>query len=60
MMRRVAQYLLLLGLLAPCVEAFYLPGAAPHNYEAGERVELFVNALAPIIGKANNAKLVHT
>ena len=46
------------GLLAACVDAFYLPGAAPHDFHSGERVDLFVNALTPMIGNANNSKLV--
>ncbi|KAH9166904.1 endosomal P24A protein [Lactarius sanguifluus] len=29
------------------VHAFYLPGAAPHDYREGEKVDLFVNALTP-------------
>ena len=47
-----------LGLLAGRVTAFYLPGAAPHDFQSGERVEVFVNALTPMIGTADNAKLV--
>jgi transmembrane 9 superfamily protein 2/4 len=31
--------------LAPTGTAFYLPGVAPYNYEAGERVEIRVNKL---------------
>ena len=50
--------LLLLSLISTGVNAFYLPGAAPHDFQQGERVELFVNALTPIIGSTNNAKLV--
>ncbi|TFY72210.1 hypothetical protein EVG20_g787 [Dentipellis fragilis] len=39
------------------VNAFYLPGAAPHDYKDGEKVDLFVNALTPMLGGADNAKL---
>ncbi|KAH8119533.1 Nonaspanin [Phellopilus nigrolimitatus] len=56
-MRRFAANLVFVGLLSTCVDAFYLPGAAPRDYQAGERVELFVNALTPMIGAADNAKL---
>jgi transmembrane 9 superfamily protein 2/4 len=38
--------------------AFYLPGAAPHNYAKGERVDLFVNALTPMLPGTDDAKLV--
>lgn len=48
----------LVGQLASVVDAFYLPGAAPHDYHDGERVDLFVNALTPMIGNSDNAKLV--
>jgi transmembrane 9 superfamily member 2/4 len=41
-----------------CAKAFYLPGAAPHNYAFGEKVDLFVNALTPMISGSDNAKLV--
>lgn len=46
-------------LLALRSDAFYLPGAAPHDYHQGDRVELFVNALTPMSGSTGNAKLVH-
>lgn len=45
-------------IVASCADAFYLPGAAPHDFLAGERVELFVNALTPMIANVDNAKLV--
>jgi len=38
--------------------AFYLPGAAPRDYRDGEKVELFVNALTPMLASTENAKLV--
>ncbi|KAL0955960.1 hypothetical protein HGRIS_002142 [Hohenbuehelia grisea] len=37
--------------------AFYLPGAAPRNYHIGDKVELFVNALTPMLSGSDNAKL---
>ncbi|EMD37390.1 hypothetical protein CERSUDRAFT_114062 [Gelatoporia subvermispora B] len=40
-----------------CAQAFYLPGAAPHDYAAEENVSLFVNALTPMLGSSDNAKL---
>lgn len=53
---------LLLGsiLLLPVigVSAFYLPGAAPRNFEQGEQVDLFVNALTPMLSGKDNSKLV--
>ena len=42
------------------VHSFYLPGAAPHDYEEGEKVELFVNALTPMLSGSDDAKLVST
>ncbi|KAH9070708.1 hypothetical protein EDB83DRAFT_2367754 [Lactarius deliciosus] len=41
--------LVLVALVTPLVpvHAFYLPGAAPHDYIEGEKVGLFVNALFP-------------
>ncbi|KDR75868.1 hypothetical protein GALMADRAFT_68960 [Galerina marginata CBS 339.88] len=44
--------------LLPDVRAFYLPGAAPHNYAKGDNVDLFVNALTPMRSAAND-KVVH-
>lgn len=38
------------------IQAFYLPGAAPHNYAKGDKVELFVNALTPM--RSTNDKVV--
>jgi hypothetical protein len=46
---------LLTSLLAS-VNAFYPPGAAPHDYASGEKVDLFVNALTPTL--PSGAKLV--
>lgn len=48
-----------LVVLSPlCVNAFYLPGAAPHNYAQGEHVKLFVNALTPMLSGHQDSKLV--
>ena len=44
----------------PYIYAFYLPGAAPHNYIEGEKVDLFVNALTPMLSGAKSAKIVCT
>jgi transmembrane 9 superfamily protein 2/4 len=41
-----------------CTKAFYLPGTAPHDYVHGEQVDLFVNALTPMISGSDDAKLV--
>ncbi|KAJ7579168.1 endosomal P24A protein [Mycena floridula] len=38
-------------------QAFYLPGAAPRNYELHEQVPVFVNALTPSLSTADDAKL---
>lgn len=57
-MRRLALHLALAVLLSTDAQAFYLPGAAPHNFQDGERVEVFVNALTPMIGATENGKLV--
>ncbi|KAJ3489286.1 hypothetical protein NLI96_g2208 [Meripilus lineatus] len=46
----------ILTLLAS-TNAFYLPGAAPHDYKKGEQVKLFVNALTPMLPGTDNAKL---
>lgn len=37
--------------------AFYLPGAAPTNYNKGERVEVLVNALTPMLTGSDDLKL---
>jgi len=39
-------------------QAFYLPGAAPHDYKVAEKVDLFVNALTPMLSGSDDAKLV--
>ncbi|KAJ7346662.1 Nonaspanin TM9SF [Mycena albidolilacea] len=44
-------------LFAATARAFYLPGAAPHNFLEGDDVPLFVNALTPMLTGSDNAKL---
>jgi transmembrane 9 superfamily protein 2/4 len=47
-----------LALLLPlCANAFYLPGAAPKDYTRGESVNLFVNALTPMLSGHDDSKL---
>ena len=43
-------------LAVPWARAFYLPGSAPRDYSFNEKVDVFVNALTPVIGP--QAKLV--
>ncbi|KAF9465037.1 Nonaspanin TM9SF [Collybia nuda] len=44
-----------IAFLSPiCIQAFYLPGAAPHDYVVGQQVDLFVNALTPMLISKNN------
>ena len=52
--------LLFLGcaLLVSNAAGFYLPGAAPHDYKPGEKVDLLVNALTPMLANEEHAKLV--
>ncbi|OCB88484.1 Nonaspanin [Sanghuangporus baumii] len=56
-MRLAAFVLVFASLASTGINAFYLPGTAPRDYQEGERVELYVNALTPIIGSTDNAKL---
>ena len=46
------------ALLVNNVAGFYLPGAAPHDYTPGEKVDLLVNALTPMLANEEHAKLV--
>ncbi len=61
-MARLSRGLSILGIavlaLLSTADAFYLPGAAPHDYQSGEKVALLVNALTPMIAGYDNAKLV--
>lgn len=50
----------LLPTLLTCTNAFYLPGAAPHDYHEGEPVRLLVNALTPMLAGSDNAKIVRS
>jgi len=47
-------------LLPLCANAFYLPGAAPHDYTLGEKVNVFVNALTPMLSGHDDSKLVRS
>ena len=49
---------LVFALLFQVSNAFYLPGTAPHDYVTGEKVQLFVNALTPMLPSTDDAKLV--
>ncbi|KAJ7188196.1 hypothetical protein C8R46DRAFT_13709 [Mycena filopes] len=49
--------LLLPLFFAAKARAFYLPGAAPHNFIRGDQVPLFVNALTPMLTGSDDAKL---
>ncbi|OJA11697.1 hypothetical protein AZE42_02099 [Rhizopogon vesiculosus] len=59
-MRSTSRYLLggvLLACLPSATNAFYLPGAAPHNYEQGDPVNVYVNALTPMLTGSDDSKL---
>ncbi|KAG9298808.1 hypothetical protein G9A89_015829 [Geosiphon pyriformis] len=45
-------FIILIFALSTSTLAFYLPGVAPHDYLEGDRVELYVNSLTPIISSA--------
>jgi transmembrane 9 superfamily member 2/4 len=53
-----ARLLVSLLALSLLTNAFYLPGAAPHNYADGDKIELYVNALTPMLAGNDDAKLV--
>jgi len=53
-----AKSLITLLVFSLSANAFYLPGAAPHNYRQGEKIELYVNTLTPILSANDDAKLV--
>ena len=48
------------ALLVNNVAGFYLPGAAPRDYQPGEKVDLLVNALTPMLANEEHAKLVRS
>ncbi|KAG1751581.1 uncharacterized protein EDB91DRAFT_1243827 [Suillus paluster] len=59
-MRGNGSYLLgsaLLVFLPSVSNAFYLPGAAPHNYKQSDPVNVYVNALTPMLTGTDNSKL---
>ncbi|KAG1870146.1 hypothetical protein DFJ58DRAFT_764882 [Suillus subalutaceus] len=47
----------ILALLPSAANAFYLPGAAPHNYVLRDPVDVYVNALTPMLAGSDNSKL---
>ncbi|KAI0093045.1 Nonaspanin [Irpex rosettiformis] len=47
----------LVATLFSSASAFYLPGAAPHDYHEGDQVQLYVNALTPMLADYDNAKI---
>lgn len=59
-MKKCHSFLLGSILLLPAVSvsAFYMPGTAPRNFEKGEQVDLFVNALTPMLTGKDESKLV--
>ncbi|KAI3619002.1 endosomal p24a protein [Moniliophthora roreri] len=56
MFARITLAIVALSLVTPAF-CFYLPGAAPRNYGPGEKVDLFVNALTPMLAGSDNGKL---
>lgn len=46
--------------VSPLASAFYLPGAAPTNYQDGDPVQVFVNALTPMLTGSDDPKLVRS
>ncbi|KAI9297566.1 hypothetical protein K502DRAFT_323171 [Neoconidiobolus thromboides FSU 785] len=48
---KLKNLVLSLLVVVPSANAFYLPGLNPQNYKEGDKVELVVNALQPIISK---------
>ncbi|KAJ3528668.1 hypothetical protein NM688_g7964 [Phlebia brevispora] len=46
-----------LSSLLSSANAFYLPGAAPHDYHSGDTVRLLVNALTPMLAGSDGAKI---
>lgn len=56
-MRLISQAIATL-FLGICAHAFYLPGAAPHDYALGDQVNVLVNALTPKLLGKDDPKLV--
>lgn len=51
---------LLLALTLPSLaSAFYLPGTAPRDYLVGERIDVFVNTLTPMLGSKLRSLISH-
>ena len=47
-------------LLAPSpATAFYLPGTAPRDYEVGEKIDVFVNTLTPMLNSKLRSLISH-
>ena len=52
--------LAVLSLLAPpLVSAFYLPGTAPRDYRQGEKIDVFVNTLTPLLNSKLKSLISH-
>ncbi|KAH8916995.1 hypothetical protein BT69DRAFT_712114, partial [Atractiella rhizophila] len=47
-----------LATFSTLVNAFYLPGAAPHDYDEGDLVPLYVNSLTPLINSDSSIRSV--
>ncbi|KAL7424893.1 Transmembrane 9 superfamily member 2 [Cryptotrichosporon argae] len=45
--------------VAASASAFYLPGTAPRDYVAGERVDVFVNTLTPMLNSKLKSLISH-
>ncbi|WWC73426.1 uncharacterized protein I206_107393 [Kwoniella pini CBS 10737] len=49
-----------ISLLAfPLVTAFYLPGTAPRDYQEGEKIDVFVNTLTPMLNSKLHSLISH-
>lgn len=59
MARHCAAALALLLTVPSFASAFYLPGAAPKDYQAGERIPVNVNRLNPLMN-AIDSKIVRS
>ncbi|RXK38037.1 endosomal P24A protein [Tremella mesenterica] len=49
----------LLPLLPTLITAFYLPGSAPRDYAPGERIDVFVNTLTPMLNSKLHSLISH-
>jgi len=59
-MRYAQLYAISVATLAAQCTAFYLPGTAPHDYMKGEKVDVLVNALTPMLTSATSSKIVRS